>query len=205
MYRVSSFTALLRGPASSSPVCCLTAPVRGAHGGAQGDGTRHKKGTKLRIKYYDIPRIPGVTYAPDSEGNLSSEAVDEFANMSELSRGKLRTTLPGPVAVNPEFFNRNPRNLEMMNLAVRQTGWNLEADRKDYYNKWVMAFGRLIDWFDCSSAWSIDRLIDWLMRLFQCLVDWSIDWLIDWLIDWWFIIFGILRCTKRNLRIFRSI
>ena len=55
---------------------------------------------------------------------------------------------------------------------------------------------------DCLIAWSLDRLIDWLMIdwlvgwLFDGwmdgwmdgrLIDWSLDWLIDWLIDDWLV------------------
>ncbi|XP_064612442.1 large ribosomal subunit protein uL18m-like [Liolophura sinensis] len=39
--------------------------------------------------------------------------------------------------VNPEFVNRNPRNLESMGLARKTTGWTYQYPRKDYYNKLI--------------------------------------------------------------------
>ncbi|GAU97884.1 hypothetical protein RvY_09109 [Ramazzottius varieornatus] len=72
-----------------------------------------------RVLYQDIPRIPGVTCAIDS--NLSIQPEE---NTKSLSNGVIT-----------EFVNRNPRNLEMMNLARKRSGWGLEADRKDYHYK----------------------------------------------------------------------
>ncbi|KAL3857900.1 hypothetical protein ACJMK2_012525 [Sinanodonta woodiana] len=43
--------------------------------------------------------------------------------------------------VNPVFLNRNPRNLEYMNLAYKRRGWRFQAPRKDYYNKLIFEPG----------------------------------------------------------------
>ncbi|OQV12224.1 putative 39S ribosomal protein L18, mitochondrial [Hypsibius exemplaris] len=113
-------------------------PSRGAHGGAQGDGVKHKHGQKDKVKYFDIPRIPGVTCTPDDGGPDAGDSEKLSPGQQQRPPGLIapHAALDMPTAVvNPEFFNRNPRNLEMMNLAVRRTGWGLEAGRKDFHNK----------------------------------------------------------------------
>lgn len=41
-------------------------------------------------------------------------------------------------AVNPNFVNRNPRNMEMLRLARKPEGWNLEASSRTYWYKLVL-------------------------------------------------------------------
>ncbi|MPC56950.1 39S ribosomal protein L18, mitochondrial [Portunus trituberculatus] len=38
-------------------------------------------------------------------------------------------------AINPNFVNRNPRNMEMLRLARKPEGWNLEASSCIYWYK----------------------------------------------------------------------
>ncbi|CAG2188871.1 MRPL18 [Mytilus edulis] len=55
-------------------------------------------------------------------------------------------------AINPDFVNRNPRNLEQMALARKRQGWKFQSPTREYYNKLV---------FDKTSKHTSGKVIHW--------------------------------------------
>jgi len=57
-------------------------------------------------------------------------------------------------AVNPNFINRNPRNLEQMGIAHRRKGWNFQYPTRYYYHRLMFSRqGKYIKgWVEHSSG-----------------------------------------------------
>ncbi|XP_052073076.1 39S ribosomal protein L18, mitochondrial-like isoform X2 [Mytilus californianus] len=54
--------------------------------------------------------------------------------------------------INPDFVNRNPRNLEQMALARKRQGWKFQSPTREYYNKLV---------FDKTSKHTSGKVVHW--------------------------------------------
>ncbi|XP_055335536.1 39S ribosomal protein L18, mitochondrial-like [Paramacrobiotus metropolitanus] len=74
--------------------------------------------------------------SPPDPGKLGANPKERILNLPPLPKPKPLKAPDG--SINPEFYNRNPRNMELMNLAHKAVGWGLEAKRRDYYNKLVL-------------------------------------------------------------------
>lgn len=91
-------------------------------------------------------RTGKIAVEPTTLGGLSQKDIVQralaFVYSKKLTPGIVslnsvpsqESSLPSQ-RVNADLYNRNPRNAELMNVAMKRTGWELEATRKDFYNK----------------------------------------------------------------------
>ena len=57
--------------------------------------------------------------------------------------------------VSPEFYNRNPRNLERLRIAYKPSGYHLEAPGREFWHKYKIYFNcinKLLPWFVMATV-----------------------------------------------------
>jgi len=68
---------------------------------------------------------------------LLKNAVNNNVKLSASSLNKSTATTANGIEVNPNYVNRNPRNLEWSGQQYKRFGWNLQYPPKDFYHQCV--------------------------------------------------------------------
>lgn len=102
--------------------------------------------------------------------NILSKIVFGFtARCLSYAACKTEPCADGNEAVNPTFWNRNPRNLEQMALAVKDRGWKTTWPHRSFYHRFVWMYYIYLNTFHfiCNVEDNFERLISFIQILNQ--------------------------------------
>lgn len=63
------------------------------------------------------------------------EASSQSVTPDYINQTQSIDKLPDNDNVNPDFVNRNPRNLELLGIAVKDAGWMMQTPRRMFYHR----------------------------------------------------------------------